>query len=328
MSVPALVKNLPLLCIIALAVNAEQQSVENVRALQIGSSQVLHIPDFNYYAHPACDQSGNLFFLLKLDGSVLRIAENRTETKTFVPQPPQEEILSGNVQFVAFAVSPSGTLYELLQSKNAAYRIEFDADGSIKSTRKLDVPEHMEAQRIAVFDDGVMMLSGFFTKLAPEAQRGKGFAALFEPSGKLRKRLTDAPNVSLDALGKKLQSGAVAIGDDGRAYVATSDRLSTISETGEVIRRLRLPKVDSSTSFARVEVSEGLIVVTLEKMGADHQIQVKYLVINASTGAKVGLFQSSDALGSGALCFTGAEGFLFQQVDDNGQIKLVKATLP
>jgi hypothetical protein len=212
-----------------------------------------------------CDGSGNLFFEVDMGGSILEISKDGTRNTAYAMSQSSERPDGDGVQVMDFAVSPSGKVYELVQSSRETAVIDFDLDGSVNNKTKLSVPEHVEGRQLAVFDDSAVLFAGFYTKLAPQDRRGKSFAALFDPSGKLRKQLTGYPDANLAELSKKIPDGALTIGQDGRAYLLSSDKILVVSESGEVIRRIPFRKMDRETSAVRLDVAEGLLSITFEK---------------------------------------------------------------
>jgi hypothetical protein len=313
-----------LLCIFCKVGNAGQQPGGKPRVLRAGSSETIQGADFNYYGDAKCDAAGNMFFDMDLAGSILEISSDGSRRMTYSPWRAEDP--SVRVDFVDFALPPSGGLRALLQSEKETWVVDFDSDGSVKHKTRLDVPEHVEARKLAVFDDGVVLFAGFFTRLATENRPGKSFVAFFESSGKLRQQLADFPDVKLAELSGRRKDGAVTIGQDGHAYVLSADKVSVVSETGQVIRRLRFHKIDPQESAARLDVSEGLLAVTLVKVATNYQIHATHLVIDASSGARLGLYEAADELGGTAVCFSPSKGFTYLK-EENGQLKLISAPL-
>ncbi len=94
-------------------------------------------------------------------------------------------------------------------------------------------------------------------------------------------------------------------------YVLSSDKVTVMSETGGIVRRLRFRKSDPETTAVRLNVSDGLLSIVLAKTGKD-QVQIrKYLVMYAVTGEKFGYYEPSEELGNTDVCFSRTDGYTF-----------------
>jgi len=91
-------------------------------------------------------------------------------------------------------------------------------------------------------------------------------------------------------------------------YVLSSDKVTVMSETGGIVRRLRFRKSDPETTAVRLNVSDGLLSIVLAKTGKD-QVQIrKYLVMYAVTGEKFGYYEPSEELGNTDVCCSRTDG--------------------
>ncbi len=298
--------------------------------LQADSSRTVHVPDFSSQGDAKCDASGNMFFdvddVSSNAGSLLEISRDGSRTSVYTPRGHSAGTTGDGVQLMDFAVAPSGGVHELMQSQKEVFVLDFDSDGDVKHRTRLEVPDHVEAKKLAVFDDGVMYFAGFFTRLAPVDQRGASYVALFESSGKLRTRLTGYPAIKLAELGTKIPEGAALTAQDGNLYVLSPDKVTVVSENGDIVRSMPFTKPDPETSAVRLDVSEGLLSIVLAKTGKNHLEIRKYLVIYAVTGEKFGYYEASAELGNTDVCFSRTDGYAFTQ-GDNGQLKLINAHL-
>src|SRR5271166_4718404 len=204
---------LPLMALLALQLASARDAKvmperpPSPRILQADSSRLLQVPDFGSTGEERCNASGHVFFDVDVppvnSGAILEISGDGSRGRSYAPL----QMPSSDLQFMDFAVSPSATLYELFQSAQATLMVEVDSDGSPKHRTNLEVPAHVKERWMAVFDDGVVLLSGFFTRGAAAELRGKSYAALFQPSGNLIRQLSGYPDVDIAALSKKPLDG-------------------------------------------------------------------------------------------------------------------------
>ena len=321
---------LPLITLLALQLISTRGIVmperpPSPRILHADSSRPLQAPSFGSLGEERCSAAGHVFLDVdvppSISGAILDISSDGSRSRTYAPL----QMASADLQVKDFAVSPSATLYELFQSAQATLLVEVDSDGSAKHRINLEVPAHVEERWMVVFDDGVVLFSGFFTRSAAAELRGKSYAALFQSSGNLIRQLSGYPDVDIAALSKKPLDGWITIGQDGNAYILSADKITVLSESGQVQRRLSFTKPDPEAAATRVDYSDGLLAIYLTKSGADHQITMKYLVLYADTGEIFGYYQPLADLGP-AMCFSRQDGFTFRRFE-KGQSKIVNALL-
>src|SRR5262249_19241266 len=84
-----------------------------------------------------------------------------------------------------------------------------------------------------------MLFSGAYTQKALPDLRGKKYAAVFQPSGKLLKRFDstgqDAKPDPEDS--SRLPEGALIMGTDGNAYLLTADKVLVVSPSGQILKK-------------------------------------------------------------------------------------------
>jgi hypothetical protein len=284
--------------------NQGRAASDQFQELQASSSKAVQVPAFGYYDEPKCDSSGNVFFRpdAPKPGSVLKISKDGSQSNIYLL--PAE--YRGDL--VDVAVDPSGVLYDLLMAKQASIAVEFDGDGSVKHTTRLGVPNYVSPTRFAVFNDGAIIYWGHPNRFATEEQKRGTYTAAFDPSGNLVRELPDHHTLST-VNPTKLPDGAIAVAQDGNAYVLSSDMVTVVSETGEVVRRIPFQKPRPEDSATRLDVSGGLLSIGLiysigKKFGAE------YLVMDTD-GKRVGLFRPSPDLGASVVCFSADTGFTF-----------------
>lgn len=305
-------------------------TTDEPRVLQPGSLKSLAVPPFSRFGESKCDSTGDMYFAVGGNthnlGSLRKISHDGSDNTAFAPPTPEKLDPLGEIGYRDFAVTPSGRVYELLENRNdrGIVVVAFDSDGSVRHTIKLEAPEMLGARSLAVFDDGTVLLQGFIRLKAGE-EAARGYVALFDASGKLRAELTDFPEVDLAALGRALQDGGIAIGQDGNAYALDPNFISVISESGVTIRHMPYRKPDPALVARGLTLSDGLIAMrVLQVRGVE--ITVKYLVVRADDGETVGYYTLPDETDAPGMCFSRMDGFTFLTLRDM-KLALVNAPL-
>ncbi len=209
-------------------------------------------------------------------------------------------------------------------------RFDFDSEGKVSSHAQLELSNQVEGDKIAVFPSGTMLFSGHYRATAAPDIKGKRYVALFQPSGKLLRRLdqTGVKDVKVDQPATTLPEGAATIGRDGNAYLLTPDKVLVVSTSGQIQKEISFTKPDPTFSAVGVQYSEGLLAISLTKAGTPKAPEslFQYLVLNASTGEPLGLYEPTPETGNDSICFSRREGFIFLTVK-NDRVNLITAPL-
>lgn len=177
---------------------------------------------------------------------------------------------------------------------------------------------------MAVFDDGTMLLQGFIRLKAGEDQ-ARDYVALFDATGKLRKELTNFPDVNMALRKTTLQDSGFTTSEDGSAYLLGADAITVVSESGENVRSVPYQKPDPSLVARGLRVSDGLIVIrVLQVKGVE--ITQRYLIVRADSGETVGYYAIPEEMHDVGMCFSRNEGFTFL-TRENKALALVNARL-
>ncbi len=307
---------------------AREQLPITAKTLLPSTSRPLLVPPFTFWGNPACDRDGNIYF--HVGGfsviEILRLAADGSEGKTFKAsgQPPEVN----GPDFGDFSVTPGGEVYVLAGIKGKSVLIRFDEDGTARDPVPLKLPDGVTGTNMVATDLGTILFFGYYDQTAPPATEGRGFLAILDTSGEVRKVL-DAPASEVDI--RKLSSGegmapGAALGDDGNFYFAGPRELFVISQGGELVGRIPYDNPDPKSSATKVLVSGGVAVIVLARVD-NHQVSRSYLVLLTPSGGSVGYYRPSEQLGGwGEMCFSPQRGFTFLKVE-NGQVKLQIAPL-
>ena len=304
---------------------AAKKTQRTPTVLEPASSKQLQVPQFGSFGNAQCDNDGNLFYHLDTEGysgNLVMKLSPRTETPILFHLPPE---FASKMSFMDFSVTPESSIAFLAQSTDGNFVFKFDQDGSLKGRVQLDTPERLFPDLFAIAENGVVFISGHFDSGASEHSRGKGYAALFESSGSLRKELQGSgEGVDLKMVSKVLQAGAVAVREDGSFYFLRSQDVLVVSQSGS-LRRIPFVKPDPEQIPADIKLSGGLMSIALRKKVAGY-LTWSALVLNDSTGEVFGYYTVSKESGNNNVCFLGRDGFIFQTVQDQ-KIKLLTVPL-
>src|SRR5581483_1223191 len=299
------------------------------RVLLSSSTKLLEVPSFGFYGLAQCDRDGNLFFHTTTetynDPSVLKLSSGSWEPTIFRASDASEKIYFGE-----YSVSPSGEVHILGDDgalDGEQYVFAFDSDGKMSGKTKLDVPAGAFAEDFAVSDRGVTLLAGYSgPKAAPNLQ-GQSFVGLFQPSGKLLRRLNSAlGTVDLADVGKSIHAGFAIFADDGFLYLLHEQSILVISESGTLVRRIMFDKPSKEAAPVKIAVSGGWIAIWLREADKKFQVTEKLLVIDGQTQEPFAIYTPPTGVKGGAMCFSRKDGFEFFGIQD-GRVKITTAAL-
>lgn len=318
-----------LLLLLAFLFGAETPVPVSPRILQTGTSRSLDVPTFRFYGAVQADKDGDLFFHVD-SGSyrepvILKLARGSGDPTLYtIADEDQKKIIFGE-----FSVTPLGQVVLLgLGTDGKTYAIRFSSKGTATTKTALEFPDHTSIGSFVAFESGSMLVSAFYLPDAPEGLRGKSFMALFDESGQMRKKIHgELPSVDLGNVFQHLREGNATVGADGNLYLLTPDHILVLSESGEIVRRIKYEKPDGGTA-SQIAVSHNLISIWLLKEGAQNHISSEYLVLDLFTGKPFGFYLPGEELRQTgiAVSFSNQEGFTFFDSVD-GHVKLISAPL-
>jgi len=305
---------------------AQPESGPPAITLRATSTIELPVLPFAYFGEPLCDVNGNLFFHRdsgQVGGiSVLRISASGDDTTDYHLDAESAQ----KYVFNSFAVSPSGTVFVIAHGLDGSHVVlDFAADGSVRGTNRLETPRHLEVRNVGVFEDGAVLLSGYYNGRAPDKSVGKNYVAIYEPSGKLRVRLKGFGATDGTKDMTQFREGSVAIGRDGFAYFLFRKEVVVLSSTGEVVRRIKFAAPRDRGLPTRLNISGGLLVVVISRNGFDSDLSREYLILDAATGEHLGRYKAGPEMQNQDVCFNESEGFTFLTTDGSQSMKRITA---
>ena len=301
---------------------------DSPRPLKVSSIRKLEVPSFGTFGQTHCDDDLAMYDHLATGSYrqtvILRTALSGNESTLY--KLPQE--FADSTAFTDFSVTPDGKVTALVEDeKGHSIRFDFDSQGEVSSHAQLDLPDQIAGDKIAVFPNGTMLFSGHYRRGAATDVKGKRYLGLFQPSGKLLRRVNESGmgDIDLDSPAHHIAEGAATIGKDGNAYLLTTDKIYVVSASGQIQKKILIGQPDGGFSAMALQFSEGLLVVSFAEQGKKEALFL-YEVLNASTGEPLGLYEPTAETGNNNVCFSRREGFLFV-TGDNNTVNLVTAPL-
>ncbi len=299
------------------------------------------IHDYGFWGGAQCDQDGYIYWRAATTGDfesdpVWKISPKWDRYTEFsVPKELAEE----EFKLGAFTVAPDGTLFQVAYSSlnGQVLLLRFDSNGQVSSKTTLAVPERLAPQVVAVFPNGEILLSGRLDQETPaggEVQRrvaiyaedGRLQAPVKLPNRKTAANATEKDETEASAPGgeettqsdvSQLPRWAVAMSEDGNAYLLLGMQIFAVNARGEVSRTVALSDVPSGFEPTNIQVSHGILSVKFMKGRVGELIeQVRFRTIEAVTGIVQADYLPESELGTTQVCFTANEGYKFVVVKE------------
>lgn len=269
------------------------------------SSLETSVPFFTAHGGAKCDNARNLYFLLDgtgfWDGPVLRLTRKDLEPTLY--SPPRVDTPT---VFASFDVSRSGEVRLLNQTKDGTYVITFGKNGKPIARTRLQSPENFEPRTFAVSNSGTIFVAGHFNELATDGLGDTTYAATFDSSGALRRRLASESGILFARADRaKPYDLAAAVSDDGTVYFARRGQLAIISSGGELLRTVKVPKPDDKMNVSRVVLDSGRVLVEILDRPADGSIKSSVVVFDEKTGRTIAFHKPDKQLGDNIVCMRG-----------------------
>jgi len=286
---------------------------------------------FNSWGNPACDKDGNMYFHAARsysEAEILRLSADGSEGKIFKLSDQFPE--ASAFLFSDFSVSPGGNVYVLggIPKRKVFLLLRFDQDGKMDEPISPRLPEGVSIDSIIATDNAACLLFGYYYAAnAPSELKEKSYMALVDPSGVVRQEL----HVSIPGLDMakwaagQISSPGVALGDDGNFYLAGPNQILVVSLGGDLLRRIPFDNPYSDSRVARLQVSGGLILMTLARVD-NHYLHHRYLALLNPSGGVVGYYEPPEQAGGRSVCYSAKQGLTFLKLE-NGQLKLLTAPL-
>jgi hypothetical protein len=303
-----------------------QQIPSKPEQITPASVRTVNAPFFPYFGESQCDENGNLFFHSGMSGytqaQIFELSKDGDSGKLFKPSGKFAEDNAAN--FDALWIGQSGDVFIAVNGKGE-YVLKFDRDGTMKDPIMLDIPEDTLLTAFAIFDNGSIFVAGNYGHKSPAHREGEGYEAILSSSGELIRELSiPVPDVNFEG---GLSDGGLAL-SRGNLYFLGPDRITVISPSGQVIRKIPFDKPDRKSIATKIYASGGRIVIALNspnKVGSDDRISRSFLVLDQSEGKVTGYYKPPD-LNWSDVCLTPSLDLIFLTVE-NKQQRIVTATI-
>jgi len=288
------------------------------RPLKPTKTVELQVPSFGAFGEPHCDDNLNVYYHLatRFYSHTLILGFSQSGNQSTLYKLPDK--FAESMAFVDFNVTPGGDVNALVEDEDGhAILFAFDSEGNAKDHVRLQLPEHVAGRHIAVFPSGTVLFSGYYRSDAPADVVGNAYVGLFQPSGKLLKKLGHLnEKIATPEKGNPAEGGTT-VGRNGNVYLLTANKVLVISPSGRIEKEITFTKPGPEFSAVRVQYSEGLLAISFAKPGKDQVVLYQYLVLNASDGSLLGLYEPTEETGNSNVCFSRHDGFLFLTGDKN-----------
>lgn len=298
------------------------------------------VGDSGFWGDAQCDQDGYVYWRAGSDvdfesSPVWKISPKGEKLAEYsLPNELAEKLLLGR-----FSVTPDGTLYGVAYGNltGQVFLLHFGSDGQVSSKTKLAVSEHLIPGLVAVFPTGETLLYGQLDKEAPAAGERQERLAIYAPDGRLlapvrlpRKKTAEkhssknetaandpSGNETAESGSNALPQRAVAIGEDGNAYLLLGTQIFVVTAHGRVARTIQLSNVPSGFVPTNIQASQGILSVKFTKAEIGKPgVQIRFRTIEAATRTVQADYLPDPDLGAAQLCFTANEGYRFYIVKD------------
>lgn len=304
-----------ILCIASVGVG---DAPGDARPLRVASERTSTLPVFSAAGFIQSDASGSLYLRVTRNptmkgSSIIRL--NPEDSSVVVLQPPSRF----DAEFREFFVTRAGDVFALFEVANGTslQMLEYRSDGKSSSPVDLPVQGQVSVRHFAVFQNGTVMLSGFYREKSPEQIRGRSFLRLYDREGRLLKELQhDAPDPDLKTVFSALAPGAVASGEDANLYLLHAARnpsfaISAISPAGETVRKIEVSAIEKDFIPLQAFISDGYLAVISHKPQKGKVNAIEILVIGLTDGEVLGRYVAPEEIGNMVVRFSAKEGFTF-----------------
>jgi hypothetical protein len=290
------------------------------------TSRLLDVAGFPAWGPAQCDLDGNLYFhtgRVLNDLVFLKLGADNTHEVYVANSSPD-----GTAEyFSAFRVTPDGKLWVLAGGKkDSIFLLEFTDDPTTPTRTKLDAPGQFDALTVnnfVVLQNGHVRVYGVLGEKAPKREQGHRYTLEFDASGKLLRKTVDKDSDSSSGEGRYKDASA-AQSNDGTIYLLAEDKVLVISQTGQLLRKIKLRLPEPEFEAHALYVAGRRVAVGFSKRNPDgHTLTMRYALIDGSNGEQLRLYQGGPETGNNMVCFSN-DGFTFFRVE-KGRVKLVMA---
>ena len=260
--------------------------------------------------------------------------------------PHLPELQKGQFEF-PFALLPHGGVAVVDWMYPDIHVVKFSPDGKVESDVQLDFARFAPYQ-LAVFPSGELLLSGVEDGNRAHPPRYKSFAAVYDKTGHLTKKLSLEGDGEIDQAievgdsryashgpgwgNLAVAQGMAATGEDGNVYLVRRTSPATvyvISSSGEVVRKFVVEPQTSGDMPFEMQLAKGKIAFVFDGWTGDRPSgNEKLAVVDANSGERLEDFEGGTAGTEffGLSCYAPDSGaFSFLSMSD-GHVEIVAAS--
>lgn len=299
--------------------------------LRVFSEIPLSVPSFGYLGTAECDDSGTMFFAAatppRTGVTYLSIsADGQKQTVYAMPK-----YIDENPYNTLFSVPPDGRLQLLfvVPGEQPPKWLSFDKKGELDRVVTLAAPAAIDVRSFTTTAQGYLLLVGYYPPTKAHGKNdGETYTGIFNPNGDLVARLA-SEDAGLQANGEFAgppQEPAAVEGEQFFWISSSGKDLVVTATDGSIVRRLPLSGARPGDRVVGLRVSGNQALVTYINLKATPRLS--YLLLNASTGDRYGLFLQPAGIRGGMTCYDSSRGFTFLSSSSSGHVDLVRSLLP
>ena len=298
--------------------------------LKVFTEIPLSVPPFGYLRTAQCDDSGTMFFAAALPPrtGVTYLSISSDGQKQTVYHLPQEVVdMPYNT---LFSVTPDGMLQLLLvvPGQQAPRWFTFQKNGEVSRVVTLSAPVDIDVQSFSTTAQGYLLLVGYhpLTK-AHVKDEGETYTAIFNDKGELVTKLT-AEASGMQANGEFAGSPDEPAAVEGEEFFwidSAGKKLVVTATDGSIVRRMPLPGARPGDQVMGLHISGHMALISYVNFKATPRMS--YLLVDASTGDRYGLFLQPSGVKASLGCFDSSRGFTVLS-GDRDHLTLLRSLLP
>jgi hypothetical protein len=319
-----------LLVLLASSLAADKQAPpQELIPLSVSSSKTLSTPSLFFMGNTQCDDKGDIFFLAGSPQTPVVYKLMRDGSHDVYG------LLGDDARsnyYKAFHADRDGkvSLLEVDLKSHSPVMFSFEEDSTSPVRTVLDISPDMDPSGVHSFIQlkaGHILLQGFFGQNAPAKDRGRGYIAEFDASGRLLHTFREKDGAAVED-GHWAGHASALEGDDGFIYVLLPDRVLVLSQTGRVRKTITLAPPEQGYMASQMYLAGSRLAIGYFKTGPAVQgtkLETLYALIDASSGRQLRAYKPAAELMNSFLVGFSDEGFIFYQSGRDGEINLLTA---
>jgi hypothetical protein len=339
----------------AFAVKTPAQSPQTIPTFPLESvaTHAVAVPPFRFMGQPQCDGSGNVYYIVVQNDSsprtIVRISEDGEEGQPFLLPNDADERHSWKLY-----PASDGTVFVLSSFYPTDKRpethtlIKLSSSGEVISRTTLPLPPPFQVLSFAVQPNGSSMVIGsIFLQKTSDANPDPPdnlYTAWLDPAGRIIRQVGLDPAEKKDIWLSEPNSIAVTVGSPGTFLSISGDKVKVYDTSGSLQYSVPARKPAKDAFLFSVGYVDGQIAIPWSSLAAtvpstdatnpaprlpphhapQGKLDLTWLLMDVQDGHSHGFFKMPRDYNGMALCYLGAQRFLYQTGKD-GRLIYVEA---